>query len=448
MFKVYSRKTASAILASSLLFGIGTVAIAAPNSNSNVTTGRTEQNVATGAIFADQVPTLAHRATDVTLTGKVVIDGPQLVLKVNGQDVTKQAIITKVADKTWTYQYKTTVGDQTGDVSFEIGAYTIYANGKPAGQTHTTAKSATQTVHVPFIKSYDYTNLKFTDYDRYNNNFSFTYNLVNVWDDGVHEVEENLVEANVEGTETYQHKGFTIVPPIAVREYNASEGIFTDYNHSDNTFTLTFTLTKSLSKGEPESDQVIRRVDASKPFSYTASDDRAFGYTEEYSFNPPIVLRDFTFSSKLPVWKYDEGSKTYSVSFDIDKTFSNHETSSETITRDGLTPGSVTEVSVTREGITRSTNLTVPASPEPAIPSSVTGTVDVSSIKSVWLGSSGNVKSTYTLTYTINGTSFEKSLEFVFNSGKNFVDQNLTEEVTYKDKTVIVNYTLPYKKPA
>ncbi|MGG1397402.1 hypothetical protein ABE288_06155 [Bacillus salipaludis] len=378
MLKVYSKKTISTILASSLVFGLGTAVVsAAPNTNNSVTTGRTEQNVATGVITPDKIPALAHGVTDVTLTGTVVIDGPQLVLVVGNKDVSSQATLTKVADKTWTYKYKTNVGNETGDVTFNIGAYTIYTNGKPAGQTHTTATTVGQTVHVPFVKSYDYTSLNWTGYDRTANEFTFSYNLVKVWDDGVREVVTNPVNAKVSGTETYQDSGFTITPPK--------------------------------------------------------------------------VFRDFTFSTDSPVWTYNAPIKAYNVSFAVNESWSNGETATETITRDGLTPGAANEVSVTINEVTHTTSLTAPAAPAPVIPSSVTGTVDASKIQSLWTGNNangGNVQEAYTLTYTINGVSFTQNLSNNFTkSGTNFNDQVLTYKAIYNGQTVVVNYTLPYIAP-
>ncbi|GKU30414.1 hypothetical protein [Clostridium folliculivorans] len=524
MLNVYSKKFIYTIMASAMIVSLSTAVVyAAPNSNNSVTTGRTEQNVATGVIIANKVPTLAHGATDVTLTGTVVIDGPKLVLLVNGQDVSSQATLTKVADKTWTYQYKTTVGSQTGDVSFNIGAYTIYANGKPAGQVHTTASAVSQSVHVPFVKSYDYTNLDWTNYDRSTNEFAFSYNLVNVWDDGIREV-ANPITASISGTETYKNLGFeiqapvvvksfvvgsqdfsnydrtnntydlnfnltknlsngtsetttvsksavdasndyvytsssdglfpysqdfTFVTPVTVRDFTASEGTFTNYNPTDNTYTLTFDLTKVLSKGDAEIVPVSETVDAASAYTYTASDDRAPGYSEDFSFTPPVAFRDFTFSADAPVWTYNPATKTYSVSFVVNETYSNGNTATETITRDGLTPGASVEESVAISGVTHTQTLIVPASPAPAIPASVDGTV-ASGIKSKWTGNGGNVQETYTLNYTINGVTYtvtNLSTNFTKN-GTGFVSQQqLTYNATFNGQTVVVNYTLPLVMP-
>lgn len=450
MLKIYSKKIFSTVIASSMIFSLSTTTVnAAPNINSTVTTGRNELNVATGVIIANKVLTLAHGATDVTLTGTVVIDGPKLVLLVNGQDVSNRATLTKIADKTWTYQYKTTVGDQTGDVSFSIGAYTIYANGKTAGQTHTNATTVGQSVHVPFVKSYDYTNLNWTGYDRSANEFTFSYNLVKVWDDEVREVVTNLVDASIKGTETYQNSGFTITPPVVVQSFEATEGTFSNYNRTHNTYDLTFDLTKKLSNGTSETTTISKvAIDASQDYVYTASSKEPFAYSRDFTFTPPTVFRDFTFSTDAPVWTYNSTNDTYSVSFGVNETWSNGDTATETITRDRLTPGASIEESVTIYGVTHTKTLTVPAAPAPVIPSSVTGTVDTSNIQSLWTGKGGNVQEKYTLEYTINGITFSISLSYNFTKNEaNFRDQNLTYNATYNGHTVVVNYTLPYITP-
>ncbi|MFJ8259096.1 hypothetical protein ACIQ4Z_17910 [Peribacillus asahii] len=453
MLKVYSKKTISTILASSLIFGLGTAVVnAAPNTNNSVTTGRTEQNVATGVISPDKLPALAHGATDVTLTGTVVIDGPQLVLLVNGQDVSSQATLTKVANKTWTYQYKTSVGNQTDDVTFNIDAYTIYTNGKPAGQTHTTATAVGQIVHVPFVKSYDYTNLNWTDYDRSANEFTFSYNLVKVWDDGVREVVTDPVNSNISGTEIYQNSGFEIKPPVVVQSFEATEGTFSNYNRANNTYDLTFDLTKKLSDGTSETITISKpAVEASHDYVYTASSEGPFAYSQDFTFTPPTVFRDFTFSTDSPVWTYNASNNTYSVSFAVNETWSNGETATEIITRDGLTPGIANEVGITINGVTHTTSLTAPAAPAPIIPSSVTGTVDENSIQSIWTGNDangGNVQEFYTLSYTINGIIYTQSLKTNFTkTGTGLKDQNLTYNASYKGQTVLVNYTLLYIQP-
>lgn len=377
--KGFIKGIGTAVLACSLLVGMGASVMAAPKTTEQLTTGRTEQNRATGIITPDKVPTLAHYVTDVVLTGKVTIDGPQLVLLVNGQDASASAHKVSGTDKTWEYTYKTSVGSQTGDVTFTIDAYTIYANGKPTQDIHTRAASSVgQTVHVPFVVSYDYTNLNWTSYDRKTNLFSLTYNLVKVWDDGEHEVVQPALSGNVEGTATYTEA------------------------------------------------------------------------TSGKTITPPIVFRDFTFSATSPVWTYNSSDNTYSVKFDVEKTFSNGKVETESYTRDHMTPGAANDVTVTIEDVTHSTSLIAPAKPAPVVPSTVSGTV--SGVTSKWTGNNangGNVTEEYTLSYTINGTTYTQVLKTNFTKvGTEFVDQQLTYSANYNGLTVTVTYTLPFVAPA
>lgn len=363
MKKKLMKNIGTAILASSLVLSMGTSVMAAPKTTDTQTTGRTEQNRTTGVIIPNPVPTLAHYAKDVTLTGTVVIDGPQLVLLVNQKDVSSNANLTKVADKTWTYQYKTNVGDQTGDVIFAIDAYTIYANGKTAGDIHTrAASSVNQKVHVPYIVSYDYTNLNWLSYDRVSNIFTFSYNQVNVWDDGVREEVKGSLTTQVKGTETYT---------------------------------------------DPKSGKTI---------------------------TPPKVFRDFTFSSDLPVWTYH--APTYSVSFVVNKIWSNGDSVTETITRDGLTPGAANTVSVTIQDVTHTTSLTAPVAPASTITGlQVTDGVFVKRWNNGADGYDGYVKLVYTMsdgTTKIYSTAWVKVATWSYNNA----DSRLTKTAT------IQNYTL------
>jgi len=366
-----------------ILFGSGAGAIhaaATPAKSTEVqATGRTELQRMTGTISPDAIPTLAHYATDVVLTGTVTIDGPKLVLLVNGQDVSASAQLTKIGDKTWSYRYPTTVGSQTGDVAFHVDAYTIYMNGKTAGAVHTRAASAAaQVVHVPFIKYYEYTNLSWDAYDRVSNMFSFSYRLVKVWDDDVREIVAAPTFAHVAGDATYAASGFEIAPPI--------------------------------------------------------------------------VLRDFALSAAEPVWTYEK--PTYSVSFTVEKTYSNGTTALETVQRDDLQPGMSNDVAVTLDGYTKTISLAAPAAPAapaPTIPSEAAGVVDAGSIVSTWTGTSangGNVQQDYTLRYTINGTAFEQKLQTNFTkNGTGFTAQQLTYLASYEGQTVNIVYTLPYVQP-
>ncbi|HZG87741.1 hypothetical protein [Paenibacillus sp.] len=258
----WASKVGAAGLAGFMLFGCGAGALdaaaAAKTAAEAKETGRTEQQRMTGAISPDFIPTLAHYATDVVLTGTVTIDGPKLVLLVNGQDVSASAQLTKIGDRTWTYRYPTSVGSQTGDVAFNVDAYTVYMNGKTAGAVHTRAASAAaQVVHVPFIKYYEYTNLSWDAYDRVSNLFSFSYQLVKVWDDEVREVVAEPTLAQVAGDAVYAASGFEIAPPVVLRDFalTAAEPVWT---YEAPTYSVDFAVEKTYSNGAKSSETVQR----------------------------------------------------------------------------------------------------------------------------------------------------------------------------------------------
>jgi hypothetical protein len=357
------KKLSTAVLATCLVFSMGTSVMAATKTTDTLTTGRTEQIRATGVITPNPVPTLAHYATDVVLTGTVVIDGPKLVLLVGGKDVSLDATLTKVADKTWTYRYNTNVGVQTGNVTFNVDAYTIYANGKPATDIHTRAASSVgQAVHVPFVKSYEYTNLDWTSYDRVSNQFSFSYNLVKVWDDGVREVVAIPVIAQVFGTETYRSSGFEIKPPIVVNSFEVSDGSFTNYNRTNNTYDLSFELTNKLSDGNQENSAVDKiGVDASKDFIYTATSDRLFPFTKDFKFSPPVTVREYTATAGT-FTGYNRTDNTVLLTFELKKILSigEPESKTETATVDAAQTYLFTASDLRAPGFTKDFSFTAP----------------------------------------------------------------------------------------
>ncbi|MFL0247654.1 beta strand repeat-containing protein [Candidatus Clostridium stratigraminis] len=139
----------------SLSISIGTNANAA--SATNIQTGRTQMSdiKVTGVITPDK-PTHKNGDTTVNLTGTVTIDGPQLVVKVDGDDNT---VVKKISDTKWSYSYVAKLDQNTAtDPVFTIEAYTIYVNGKPAGDVHTKATPVTEKVDItpPVITISDY----------------------------------------------------------------------------------------------------------------------------------------------------------------------------------------------------------------------------------------------------------------------------------------------------
>ncbi len=139
------------------------MALAAPAAQPNektFTTGRTEMNKMTGTINLNPIPARKDNGNTVLLSGTVVIDGPKLELKVNDKNV--NAKITKIGDTVWTFEYVHTLKPENvedkKDELIIIGAYTVYPNGKTAGQIHTNAEPAKVTVDLtpPNISFNDY----------------------------------------------------------------------------------------------------------------------------------------------------------------------------------------------------------------------------------------------------------------------------------------------------
>jgi hypothetical protein len=292
----------SAALITSLVFSTSYAAMAAPaKSTKDVTTGRTVQNRQTGVLTYNSVDVPRYAKT-VTLSGTVVIDGPKLVLMVNDNDVSSVSNLQKVADKTWTYSYTADLTGQVGDVTFNIKAHTIYANGMPATDIHTSATPVVQTVHVPFVKEFDYINFNWNDYNRASNTFSLSFNIVKIWDDGSRQIVEPKVSASIPGTENYTIKASDIThnkgeivtlgvvtPPVKVKDFSVSSESFTNYDKTDNTYDLSFVLRSELSNGLSDDKPVTAKVVAADTFVYTAEDKSLPGapYSETFTFTAP-----------------------------------------------------------------------------------------------------------------------------------------------------------------
>jgi hypothetical protein len=292
----------SAVLITSLVFSTSYAAMAAPaKSTKDVTTGRTVQNRQTGVLTYNSVD-IPRYAKTVTLSGTVVIDGPKLVLMVNDNDVSSVSNLQKVADKTWTYSYTADLTGQVGDVTFNIKAHTIYANGMPATDIHTSATPVVQTVHVPFVRELKYINFNWDDYKRELNTFTLSYNLVKIWDDGSREIVEPKVSASIPGTENYaitasditHEKGKvetlgTVTPPVKVMDFSVSSDSFTGYDQTSNTYLLNFVLHSDLSNGLSSDKPITERVKAGTTSVYTATDSTSPGapYSEEFTFTAP-----------------------------------------------------------------------------------------------------------------------------------------------------------------
>ncbi|RDU37403.1 hypothetical protein DRW41_06035 [Neobacillus piezotolerans] len=162
--KSIAKKWGSTLLVTTLILNASPMALAAPAAQPNektVTTGRTEMNKMTGKINLNPIPARVDNANTVLLSGTVVIDGPKLELKVNDQIVSPK--LTKMSDTVWAFEYVHPLDEKNlknkNDEQITIDAYTVYQNGKTAGQVHTSAPSVFTTVDLtpPDINFNDYT---------------------------------------------------------------------------------------------------------------------------------------------------------------------------------------------------------------------------------------------------------------------------------------------------
>ncbi|MEC1521897.1 Ig-like domain-containing protein [Neobacillus niacini] len=163
MKKKQISKTGIVVLASALVFTPVAPSIQAapsPAKSTEVSTGRTELNKVTGVTTLNPIPARVDNASTILLSGTVVIDGPKLELKVNGEVVSAKT--TKVTDKLWTFEYvhqlKAENLSEKKDEQISVEAFTVYSNGKNAGAFHTGATPVSTTVDLtpPNITFNDY----------------------------------------------------------------------------------------------------------------------------------------------------------------------------------------------------------------------------------------------------------------------------------------------------
>ncbi|MBS4196301.1 hypothetical protein [Lederbergia citri] len=253
MLKIYSKKMVSAIVASSLVFGLGAVVSAAPKDDGKQT-GRTEQNVQTGAISFNDV-TVPRYAKEIKLSGTVVMDGPQLVVDIPGATKTT---VTKIADKKWKYEATVDVSAIEGDAEIKISAYTIYTNGKPAGSVHTSAPTAIQKIHVPYVISTVAENTEWTAYDRSANQFTLAYDEVENWSVGDPVITSKTM--SVQGMDKeVKVLGTILKVPTAIQDFVFSqEDPKWDFDSNTNTYSATFNILITDSKGNVTTESVTK----------------------------------------------------------------------------------------------------------------------------------------------------------------------------------------------
>ncbi|MCP8967666.1 beta strand repeat-containing protein [Ectobacillus ponti] len=151
------KKLGAIILAGSLMLQPVIPALAATASTTAAGTGRTALNVQTGVITPSQLLT-----GGTTLTGTVLIDGPNLMMSVKqGSQAVSSAIIKTfpISDKLYGYSIEV-----PAEGTYTLEAKTVYTNGRNAGQTHTSAVPVTvKAVTAPPVITIDPYNTKPTN---------------------------------------------------------------------------------------------------------------------------------------------------------------------------------------------------------------------------------------------------------------------------------------------
>lgn len=354
--------------------------------DSEVTTARTINNFRTGILEYDAVDVGKYQES-VVLSGKVIIDGPKLVLKVNGVDVTSSANIVKVDDKVWSYSYLMDLDGQVGDIGINIEAYTIYVNGKPAGDVHTSAGTTTQTVHVPYVVSFEVSDLTWDLYDPETNTIYYSYNLTRVWDDGSIDTDSIRYNGEVDGTGTVE---------IYAEDPTHNGG---------------------------ESELVL-------------------------SVEPPVYLRTIEVATEVSnyVFEYDESNQTYSVSFDVVKNYSDGTSEVVTLTYNDLVPGEDNNIYIEFDGM--SIELVVNA-PEKPVTELTVSSVNVV-ITNVGRIAQNHDNNNFRVSYDIEVTLSDGSVYYVdgfdvtipYNSGNSFGSKDVSKTLSFDGVDYELDFTV------
>lgn len=351
-----------------------------------VTTARTINDFRTGILEYDEVD-VGKYDESVLLSGTVTIDGPKLILKVNGEDVTSMANIVKVADKVWSYSYLFDLNGQVGDVGISIEAYTIYVNGKPAGDIHTNAGITTQTVHVPYVVSFEVSNLTWDSYDPESNTIYYSYTLLRIWDDG--SIDEDIIRytGEVDGTGTVE-------------------------------------------------------IFANDPTHNGGSDVLVL------STEPPVYLRvlDVVTDNQDFVWEYDESTETYSVSFEVVKIYSNGTSEIVTVTYSGLVPGEDNAIEVEFDGVTIELVISAPDSPVSELTVESVNIV----ITNIGRLAQNQENNNFKVSYDIEVTLSDGSVYYVdgfdvtipYNSGNNFGSKDVSKTLSFDGVDYELDFTV------
>lgn len=380
------------IIAFSLLNpSYGVYGAGAQKTDSSVIPARTLNNFATGTVtYGDVVVGKYQQSVDIQ--GIVVIDGPQLVLELNGINISADASLKKIADKTWTYNYLYRFDGQVGDIPLNIHPYTVFINGKTAGNVHTDSSAAVQVIHVPYVQAFSVKDLTWDAYDPTNNVINYSYTLTKIWDDGTEVDSTDRITGLVEGSETALLYG-------------------SDVTHNGGIPSLTATIT------------------------------------------PPVYYRSFQLLSEPNdyIWTYDPEINAFSVAFEITKLYSDNSTSVQTIVIDGLVPNSQNTVVALIEGQEQTFEFYAPMAP---VDKQKEETATVTNVQVVVIGveriannaTQNNVKATYSLVVTLsNGITFDSddfTVTVPLNDGNSTGSKEVSKTLSFNGIDYPVTFTV------
>lgn len=461
------KRVGTGVLSGVLWLGVASTAFGASGAAvgpATVEPGRTvkETGVGTGVLKAGTLAELTYnKETSVLLTGTVVIDGPKLVMKLTRYPQVQFSIV-KVADKLFAYTAVLPLGaDDKGKLDLSVEAYTVYQNGKTAGQIHSTVAGPVSAghVHVAYIKEYQAVNAVFGTYNRTANTFPFSYTLNKVWDDGHVEVSGHIVE--VQGTtEVYgivasdpAYKSGAA--PVTVRQVAVpvvlkdTEITVTDepvYDRMDNRFTYTYHRKDTNSRLKETLSTGTAFVEGTE----TGSIDVTYGDGTQhtvYTFVPPVKPRFLTIDPESVTYTYNGEKGTYDAAYTMVEEFSDGTKAALHRTATGLAPAGAGSIHAEIDGLEDVLSVQVPAAPLSAVTDA-----EVTGVTGVWAGNhnvSDVIKVSFTLTYKVNGQLFSVELHRNVNPASN---GTLTVTGSYTashfNQTVTVPYTVTVVAPA
>ncbi|WP_438447297.1 hypothetical protein [Gorillibacterium sp. sgz5001074] len=455
----------ASVLSAVLLAGSATSALAAGAvvSATAVEPARTvkQTGYGTGVLTSETRAELTYnKESSVSLSGTVVIDGPVLVMKlVNYPQVA--FTIKKVADKLFTYSAVLPLGSgDKGNLDLSVEAYTVYQNGKTAGQIHSTVAGPVSAgkVHVAYIDRYHVTDTSFGTYNRAANTFPYSYTLNKVWDDG--KVTSSAITVHVEGTKdvyavqasdpAYKDGAAAVTVstapvPVVLKETVISGVQEPGYDPASNLFTYAYTRTDINSRLKATVTAQTAQVLGTETQALNATYGDNSVHTV-YTFVPPVKPRFLRVDAASASYTFDWASGTYTVTYQVEEEYSNGKTATSVRTLTGLTPGQSASFTIGQDGLTAQGAFNVPAAPK-----AVVSDVEVRDVTGLWAGNhdvSGVIKVDFVLTFKVNGELQTQAVSTNINTKTDGYTASGTFVTTYHSQPVSVPYSVTVTPPA